>query len=167
MDNQLIVSREKFPLAKVPGATTLEQVFEEWRARGLKPVEVTSDQFVQHIKIEHDTAHGQLSYTRDGADALQTIALLWDTIVLVAKHELFSNVRSQLNSGKAAIALSLDGNSIEAIHDAIDPTVLKGLLVADLVHLCVLTSKEEFDAAEMLGQMIRFQSENQNQGTNE
>ena len=146
-----------FPLAQVPGAQTLAEVFAAWKARGLTPVEVTREQFIQRISIEHDTFTGQMTIKRDGADPLQTIGLLWEALIAVARDGLFASPRPNLTSGKAAIALTLDGNTIQAIHDPPnDPVVLTGLLVADLLHLCNLTSQET-NAARVLASLIQFE----------
>lgn len=39
--------QELFPSAQVPKATSLDQVFSEWKKRGLEPVEVTRAETVQ------------------------------------------------------------------------------------------------------------------------
>lgn len=156
--NSIVKSIEEFPTAFVPGAGKLSDVFAEWKRRGLVPQEVTAEELRQTITIEHDTLNGKITYRRDGADALQTIALLWDAIRLIARHELFSNVRPKLNSGNAAIAISLDGNKITAIHDPPhDPVVLSGLLLADLCNLCDMVDGENFDASESLSRLIQFE----------
>lgn len=140
--NNLALNND-FPFAKVNGASSIQEVFEEWKKRGLVPTQVTADQLVQEIHIEHDALTGALTVKRTKIDPLQAMSILWESILVIAQNDLFSEPRTKLNSGNAAIALSLKGDTINAIHDPInDPVVLKGLLLADLIYLSQLTNSE-------------------------
>ena len=143
--------------AEVSTTTELERFFETLRARRLVPVEVTRECLVQRLVIENDTLIHRLTVQRERIDALQTIGILFDAIVLVAREGLFAQARPNLSSGQAAIALALRGNTIEAIHDPPDSAVLKGLLVADLLKLCELTNEEDFDPFLVLAGLMRFE----------
>lgn len=156
--NELILSGDLAMRAGVADGTALGQVFESWRERGLTPVELTAADFIQRVYLEHDALHGQLTYRREGMDAIQTIGVLFDAIRLLARHELFSETRPKLSSGKAAIALSLEDNRIEAIHDPPhDPVVLVGLLIADACKILDGVEGEDFDPLKTLSKIMRFE----------
>ncbi len=153
-----MIPKEVAVRAGVPRAITLAEVFEAWRALGITPTEVTTEDFIQRVYLEHDALHGQLTYRREGIDAIQTIGVLFDAIRLVARHELFSETRPKLSSGKAAIALSLEDNRIEAIHDPPhDPVVLVGLLIADACKILDGVEGEDFDPLKTLSKIMRFE----------
>src|SRR5574341_1259191 len=134
-------------IQKTPAARSLQEVLGKMKEAGLTPVEVTEIDVIQRVIIEHNVLRGELTYRREKLDALQAMAMLWDAIRIIARTELFSETRTRLNSGRAAIALTLDGNRIQAIHDPPnDPFVLVGILLADACRILDTAEGEDFDA---------------------
>src|SRR5512142_2666377 len=55
--------------------TDLATFLDELAARGLTPVEVTADEFVQTIHITHDASSGQFSWKAERLDGIQAVGL--------------------------------------------------------------------------------------------
>ncbi len=119
MPNDLIVQKEEFPLAQVPSATSLEEVFAAWKERGLKPVELTQEETVQRIVIEHDPLKGKLKWTAspnmDGmgvvlhaaeATILMPAVVTAEGAVSIAEYFLRGEGKIDLGTGSAAVMLA-------------------------------------------------------------
>lgn len=145
---------EAFPAAQVPGANTLAEVMEAWRAKGLTPVQVTSDELLQHISIAHNALTGELTWTASKIDGIQALGVLWLAMVDIGETLLKAKARPSLSSGQARAMVVLDGDRVQmAAEPANDPTVVRGLLAAAILHLI----KHRADPIEALAGLMQFE----------
>ena len=68
--------RELFPMAQVPGATTLAEVEQAWKAAGLKMEEASRADLLQRIEIIHDPLDGKITVNTHGPQSGAMVQLL-------------------------------------------------------------------------------------------
>lgn len=145
---------EAFPAALVPGAQSVAEVMEAWRARGLTPMQVTSDELLQHISIAHNALTGELTWTTQKIDGIQALGVLWLAMVDIGETLLKAKARPALSSGTARAMAMLDGNAVQLIAEpANDPAVVRGLLAAAILHLI----DHRADPIDELAGLMRFE----------
>ena len=154
-----------FPTAQVPGATSLNQVFAQWKKRGLEPVEVTRDQTVQRIIIEHDPLDGKLTWKTEGPmDGLMTQLLTVNALVLmpsvivgdaavsIAQYFTSGKGRIDLGTGTAAVMIGFENGKLVLDWTPKDaPIAAKKLLAAAL--LFMIARDGGLPLAEILGSL--------------
>lgn len=145
---------EAFPAAQVPGAQSMAEVMEAWRARGLKPVQVTSGELAQTISITHNALTGETTWTVNKLDGIQALGVLWLAMVDIGETLLKAKARPALSSGQARAMVALDGNNVQMMADpAGDQAVIRGLLAAAILHLI----ERRADPIEELAGLLRFE----------
>lgn len=149
MSNDVVVQKELFPTAQAAGALTESDVFARWRERGMEPVEVTPEQTIQRIVIEHNTLTGELKWTcSPNMDGLMAILNATRTAVLMPSLlvgdaamslcEYFTSGAGQLDlgTGKAAVVIGFDNGRMVLDWQPKDaPIAAKKLLAAALIFM--------------------------------
>ncbi len=152
---------EKFPLARVPGAQTLAEVFAAWDAAGLTPVEVSTEDLQQRIKISHDALTHQVSWTTEKMDGVQAIAIMADALFSMFSEFFKAQPRPAFSSGKARILINLDGNDLSvAMEPMNDPTVLTGVAAATLAEIIYRSRSDDPARAWLDAFGIKIRDEN-------
>lgn len=145
---------EAYPAAQVPGAANMAEVMAAWQARGLTPMQVTSDELVQTISITHNALSGELTWTVNKMDGIQALGVLWLAMVDIGETLLKAKVRPALSSGNARAMVALEGNTVQmAVEPASDQPVVRGLLAAAILHLI----EARADPIETLAGLMRFE----------
>lgn len=140
---------ELFPAAQVPGATSLNQVFAQWKKRGLKPVEITDGDQLQRITITHDPLKGKLKWETQGsldgliATEIITNAAFLMPAILTAEGafsiaEYFTKGPGQLDlgTGTAAVMIGFQNGKLVLDWTPKDaPIAAKKLLAAALLFM--------------------------------
>lgn len=125
--------QEAYPMAQAPGAQTLQQVFEQWQAHGLTPVECTTEELRQTITIEHDALKRDLKWSTRKMDGVQALGIMATAMVDMWRYFIKAEGRPELSSGLASVAVRLEGNRLTVgLNPVDDPTVVKGALIAAL-----------------------------------
>lgn len=138
-----------FPMAQVPGATSLNQVFAQWKKRGLEPVEVSRAETIQRITIEHDPLDGKLTWKTEGPmDGLMTQLLTVNALILmpslivadaavsIAEYFTTGAGRIDLGTGTAAVMIGFqDGKLVLDWTPKDAPIAAKKLLAAALLFM--------------------------------
>lgn len=136
-----------FPMAQVPGATSLNQVFAQWKKRELKPVEVTRAETIQRITIEHDPLKGELKWETQGpldgliATEIITNAAFLMPAILTADGafsiaEYFTKGAGQLDLGTAAVMVGFQNGKLVLDWTPKDaPIAAKKLLAAAMLFM--------------------------------
>lgn len=136
-------------MAQVPGATSLNQVFAQWKKRGLEPVEVARADTIQRITIEHDPLDGKLTWKTSGPmDGLMTQLLTVNALVLmpslvvgdaavsIAEYFTTGKGRIDLGTGTAAVMIGFqDGKLVLDWTPKDAPIAAKKLLAAALLFM--------------------------------
>ncbi len=149
MPNDLIVQKPEFPLAQVPSATSLEEVFAAWKERGLKPVELTQEETTQRIVIEHDPLRGNLKWTSSpNMEGMGVILHAAETTVLmpavvtaegavsITEYFLRGQGKIDLGTGSAAVMLAFKDGRLAIDYQPKDsPIAAKKLLAAAFISL--------------------------------
>ena len=147
--NDCIERVDKFSTALATGALTESDVFAQWRGRGLEPVEVTPEQTIQRIVIEHHTLTGELRWTcSPNMDGLMAILNATRTALLIPSLlvgdaamslcEYFTSGAGQLDlgSGKAVVVIGFDNGRLALDWQPKDsPIAAKKLLAAALIFM--------------------------------
>lgn len=145
---------EAFPAAQVPGASSLAEVMEAWRVKGLTPVQVTDGDVTQTITIKHNAITGKIEWSASRIDGVQAVAVMFSALVDMGEVFFTAKARPPLTSGTARIALLLDGDNVQMMADPVnDPTVIRGLLSAALLSLI----ERGKDGAEQLASIMQFE----------
>jgi len=148
-DTQIAPAEGRFPTAQAPGATTLAEVLETWRARGLQPVEITEGEQLQRIIITHDPLRGELKWETQGpmdgliATEVATNAMLLMPAILVAEGafsiaEYFTRGPGKLDlgTGQAGVVVGFKDGRLSLAYDPPDaPIAAKKLLAAALLFM--------------------------------
>jgi hypothetical protein len=133
MTNGIVKHEQKFPTAHVPGATSIEEVFEAWESAGLQPVEVASEDLEQRISIKHNALTGQVEWRTEKMDGVQALGIMATTMLSLFEVFFKAQARPKFSSGEARVAVYLDGERLTVgISPLHDPTVVKGALAAAL-----------------------------------
>lgn len=136
MSDKLSKRNEQFPMAQVPGAQTLPEVFEAWQEWGLEPVEVSQEQLRQLIVIEHNALTQELTWRVENADGAQALGILTTAMWSMFQQFFKDKKRPYLKSGAARIAIQLEGDRLIVGLDRLDdPVVVKGAVAAALWEL--------------------------------
>jgi hypothetical protein len=140
---------ELFPAAQAPGATSLKDVFAQWKRRGLEPVEVTRAETIQRITIEHDPLDGKLTWKTSGPmDGLMTqlitvnalmlmpSLIVADAAVSIAGYFTTGKGRVDLGTGTAAVMIGFENGKLVLDWQPKDaPIAAKKLLAAALLFM--------------------------------
>lgn len=140
---------ELFPAAQVPRAKSLAQVFEEWKKRGLEPVDVARADTIQRITIEHDPLDGKLTWKTQGPmDGLMTQLLtvnalmlmpsliVADAAVSIAGYFTTGPGKVDLGTGTAAVMIGFENGKLVLDWQPKDaPVAAKKLLAAALLFM--------------------------------
>lgn len=79
--------REMFPAAQVEGATSLAQVLEAWKERGLEPTEISRSDLLLHLAGTVDPLDGRLTWQSKGKmDALMVIWMAVTMAISVGQY---------------------------------------------------------------------------------
>ena len=136
MTDYPVKDESPFPFAQAPDAQTSLDVFAEWRARGMTPTQVTTEDVTQTITISHNALTGALTWATHKLDGVQACGILFAALCDIGEYYFKSKPRPVLSSGKARAFVQLDGNDIQmAAEPANDQPVVRGILVAALLNL--------------------------------
>ncbi len=143
------LAKQQFPLAQVPGATSVEEVFSAWKNRGFKPIEITQEAAIQRIEITHDPLKGELNWkssnNMDGLGviliATQALCLMPSIIVADAAFsicEYFTRGEGQLDlgTGEAMVIIAFKEGRLALEWQPKDsPVAAKKLLASALIYM--------------------------------
>jgi len=144
MNNGLVKKEPLFPTAGVPGAMSLQDVFDGWKEKGLSPVEMTEEDFRQTIRIVYDSFKGNITWKGDNIWGIHMLALMADTMRSMVDYFLKDPARPKIYPGDCQIHIALKNNRMGIVFDQNkDPQLLKGMLVAALWHIMKQFKKPE------------------------
>jgi hypothetical protein len=160
-DTSLVNIKERFPSAQVQGARSLQEVLDAWEKRGLNPVELTTEETIQRITIEHDPLNGKLTWTISrNMDGLMATLIATNTLVLmpslivsetvksIATYFVEGEGRGDLGSGEAMVLIAFkDGRLVIDSMPKDNKIAIRKLLAATLITLLAQDNRnpiEEF-----------------------
>ncbi len=140
---------ELFPHAQVPGAKSLQEVFDEWKRRGIKPVEITEGEQLQRIVITHDPIKGELKWETKGpmdglmaslltlnATMLMPAIVTADAALSIAEYFTRGPGQLDLGTGTAAVMIGFqDGRLVLDWTPKNAPIAAKKLLATALLFM--------------------------------
>ena len=135
---------DPFPHALVPDAKDLDDVFESWKEAGLTPTEVSEDDLISEIKIEAGKHNGELKWSVEKADGIQTLGLMAIVMRSMFQEYLQDGGRHKLAQGSpdTKIAIQLSDNKVQIAYNHKQMTTVKGILMASLWKILEETEKE-------------------------
>jgi len=144
-----------FPTALVPNAKDLDDVFESWKEVGLTPTEVSEDDLISEIKIEAGKHNGELNWSVEKADGIQTLGLMAITMRSMFQEYLQDGGRHKLakDSPDTKIAIQLSDNKVQIAYDHTQMTTVKGVLMASLWKILEETEKEGHPLDKFTGEL--------------
>jgi hypothetical protein len=147
----------EFPNALVPHATSVNDVISSWKNAGLKPVEVSEEDTTATINITSKRHKGELNWSVDKSDGINTLALMSITMRDMFKEYLQDGGRHKLatNTPDTKVAINLENNEVKMVYNHNQAMSVKGVLMACLWKLLEDTEKEGHPLDKFTG-LLKF-----------